>query len=164
MREIVLMVCYEIIFAISIITFSLYSGVESLVMFDQTFLLFKLPLASLCLLIVALIEMRITPFDTVEAQTEIMGSVETEYSGKNLALLELSKALRFTFFIFLIVTLFFGLKNILWFSVVSVIMLFVFIFLQATTCRYRLDQIFKTLIFVLLIAVIEFIRISYLMW
>ncbi|KYK35656.1 MAG: hypothetical protein AYK18_02725 [Theionarchaea archaeon DG-70] len=164
MRETILMVCYEIIFAIVIITFVLYTNIESLLFFNQTFLLLKLPLASLSLFIVALIEMRITPFDTVEAQTEIIGSVETEYSGRSLALLELSKILKFTFFIFLINMLFFGFKDILIFFGISLVMLFLFTFLQATTCRYRLDQTFKLLIFVLLLAVIELIRINYLVW
>jgi len=164
MRETTLMVCYEIIFAIVIITFALYTNIESLMSFNQNFLFLKLPLASLCLFIVGLVEMRITPFDTVEAPTEIIGSVETEYSGRGLALLEISKALKFTFFIFLITMLFFGFKGVLMFSIVSLIMLFIFTFLQATTCRYRLDQTFNLLIFVLLLAVIELIRINYLVW
>ncbi len=164
MRETTLMICYEIIFAIVIITFVLYTNIESLMSFNQNFLFLKLPLASLCLFIVGLVEMRITPFDTVEAPTEIIGSVETEYSGRGLALLEISKALKFTFFIFLITMLFFGFKDILIFSIVSLIMLFIFTFLQATTCRYRLDQTFNLLIFVLLLAVIELIRINYLVW
>ena len=164
MRETVLMVCYEIIFAVVIITFILYTNIESLISLNQTFLFLKLPLASLSLIIVALIEMRITPLDTVEAQTEIMGSVETEFSGKGLALLEISKDLKSVFFIFLITILFFGFKDVLIFSLISLIMLFVFTFLQATTCRYRLDQTFNLLIFILLLAIIELIRINYLVW
>lgn len=164
MRETTLMICYETIFAIVIITFVLYTNIESLMSFNQNFLFLKLPLASLCLFIVGLVEMRITPFDTVEAPTEIIGSVETEYSGRGLALLEISKALKFTFFIFLITMFFFGFKDVLIFSIVSLIMLFIFTFLQATTCRYRLDQTFNLLIFVLLLAVIELIRINYLVW
>jgi len=164
MREIILMVCYEIIFAIVIITFILYTNIESLMGLNQTLLFLKLPLASLCLFVVALVEMRITPLDTVEAQTEIMGSVETEYSGKDLALLEISKDLKFTFFIFLIATLFFGFENVLIFSLISLVLLFIFTFLQATTCRYRLDQTFNLLIFVLLLAVIELLRINYFAW
>ena len=164
MRETILMVCYEIIFAIVIVTFVLYSNIESLMSLNQTFLFWKLPLASLSLLVVALVEMRITPLDTVEAQTEIMGSVETEYSGESLALLEISKSLKFTFFIFLITMFLFGFKDVLIFSLTSLVMLFAFTFCQATTCRYRLDQTFNLLIFVLLLAVIELIRINYLVW
>lgn len=164
LRETTLMICYEIIFAIVIITFVLYTNSISLLYLNQEFLFLKLPLASLCLFIVGLIEMRITPLDTVEANTEIMGSVETEYSGRGLALLEISKALKFTFFILLITNLFFGFKDIVVFTIISLVMLFIFTFLQATTCRYRLDQTFNILIFVLLLAVIELIRINYLVW
>ncbi len=164
MRETILMICYEIIFAVGIITFVLYTNIESLIYLNQTLLFLKLPLVSLSLIIVALTEMRITPLDTVEAQTEIMGSVETEFSGRGLALLEISKDLKFVFFIFLINILFFGFKDVLIFSLISLIMLFIFTFLQATTCRYRLDQIFNLLVFILLLAVIELIRINYFVW
>jgi NADH-quinone oxidoreductase subunit H len=163
MRETLLMVCYEIIFAITILTFLLFAGVQFLSDFNRTFMLLKLPIASACLFVIALLESKITPFDTVEAQTEIMGSVETEYSGRSLAFLEISKCLKLTFFVFLTSMLFFGFKNLLFF-ITSLGMLFVFTFMQATTCRYRVDQVFRILIVVLLFAVVELIRINYIVW
>jgi len=164
MRELILMICYEAIFVVGIFTFILFSNIETLTDFNQTWLIYRLPIASVCLFIVALVEMRITPLDTVEAPTEIMGSVETEYSGRSLAFLEISKALKSAFFIFLLSMLFFGIKNIVMFSIFSLIMLFVFIFTQATTCRYRVDQTFNLLMIVLLLVVIEFVRINYIVW
>ena len=164
MRDIILMVCYEIIFVIALFSFIVYSNVQSLAYFNQTFAFWRLPLASICLTVVALVEMKITPFDSPEAQTEIMGGIETEYSGRNLAFLELSKYLKFTFFIFLTTLLFFGIKDIIIFFVISFVMLFLFTLCQVTTCRYRLDQTLRILIFVLLLAVIEFIRIKFIVW
>lgn len=163
MRETVLMLCYEIILAVTILTFVLFANVQSLVDFEETFMLLKLPLASACLFIVALLESRITPFDTVEAPTEIMGSVETEYSGKSLAFIQVSRNLKFTFFVFLTAMLFFGFKGLLFF-VTSLGMLFIFTFTQATTCRYRMDQVFRILMVVLFFAVVEMIRINYVVW
>jgi formate hydrogenlyase subunit 4 len=164
MRETVLMLCYEIILAITILTFVLFANVQSLADFDETFMLLRLPIASACLFIIALLVSRMTPFDTVEAPTEIVGSVETEYSGKDLALLEISKNLKFTFFIFLTTMLFFGFQDSLYFFITSLGMLFVFTFTQATTCRYRMDQVFRILIIVLFFAVVEMIRINYIVW
>jgi len=164
LRETLLMVCYEIIFVIAIFTFMVYTNESSLVEFQQRLIILKLPLVSFSLFFVALVEMRITPMDTVEAYTEISGSVETEYSGKELALLEISKCMKFTFFILLTTSLFFGFQNLILFSATTLAMLFIYTFLQATTCRYRLDQVFNLLIFLLFLSVIDLIRIHYFMW
>ncbi len=164
MRDMTLMLCYEIIFAIVIFTFVVFADIQSLVEFNESWMLLKLPIASACLFIIALVETRITPFDTVEAHTEIIGSVETEFSGRSLAFFEISNGLRLAFFVFLTSLLFFGFEDLLTFSIVSLVMLFVLTFTQATTCRYRLDQTLKILIIVLFFAVFELIRINFIVW
>jgi len=164
MRETILMVCYEIIFVIAIFTYMIYTSNTSFADFQQRFLFWKLPLVSFSLFFVALVEMRITPMDTVEAYTEIAGSVETEYSGKGLALIGMSKYMKFTFFILLTNFLFFGFQNLFWFVGATLAMLFMYIFLQATTCRYRLDQTFNLLVFLLFFSVVDLIRINYFVW
>ena len=164
MRDMTLMLCYEIIFAVVIFTFVTYADIQSLVDFNESWMLLKLPIASACLFIIALVETRITPFDTVEAQTEIIGSVETEFSGKSLAFLEISNSLRLAFFVFLTTLLFFGFKDLLTFSMMSLFMLFVLTFCQATTCRYRMDQTLKILMVILFFAVFELIRINFIVW
>ena len=164
MRDMTLMLCYEIIFAIVIFTFITFAGIQSLAEFNESWMIWRLPIASVCLFIIALVETRITPFDTVEAHTEIIGSVETEFSGRSLAFFEISNGLRLAFFVFLTTLLFFGFKDLLTFSIISLIMLFVLSFTQATTCRYRIDQTFKILIVVLFFAVIELIRINFIVW
>jgi len=142
----------------------IYTNENSLAEFQQRLIILKLPLVSFSLFFVTLVEMRITPMDTVEAYTEISGSVETEYSGKELALLEIPKCMKFTFFILLTTSLFFGFQNLILFSATTLAMLFIYTFLQATTCRYRLDQVFNLLIFLLFLSVIDLIRIHYFMW
>lgn len=164
MRDMTLMLCYEIIFAIVIFTFVVFTGIQTLADFNESWMIWKLPIASICLFIIALVETRITPFDTVEAHTEIIGSVETEFSGSSLAFFEISSGLRLAFFVFLTTLLFFGFNNLLIFSIMSLLMLFVLTFTQATTCRYRMDQTLKILIIVLFFAVIELIRINIIVW
>jgi len=164
MRDMTLMLCYEVIFAIVIFTFVIFMDIQTLADLNGSWLIWRLPIASACLFIIALVETRITPFDTVEAHTEIIGSVETEFSGRSLAFFEISNGLRLAFFVFLTALLFFGFRNLLMFSITSLTMLFVLTFTQATTCRYRMDQTLDILITVLFFAVIELIRINFIVW
>ena len=164
MRDIVLMVCYETIFVVSIFSFIVYSNVDSIGSLDQRFLVLRLPLASVCLFVVALLESRITPLDTIEATTEIMGGVETEYSGKYLALLNIAKYLKFTFFVFLLSKLLFGFSSLLLFSLSSLAVLFILVLSQATTSRYSFDQTLNLLKVFVFIAVLEFVRIRFVVW
>lgn len=164
MRDIVLMVCYETIFVVSIFSFIVYSNVDSIGDLDQRFLVLRLPLASVCLFVVALLESRITPLDTIEATTEIMGGVETEYSGKYLALLNVAKYLKFTFFVFLLSKLLFGFSSLLLFSLSSLAILFILVLSQATTSRYTFNQTLNLLKMFVFIAVLEFVRIRFVVW
>jgi formate hydrogenlyase subunit 4 len=164
MRDISLMLCYEIIFAIIIFTFVTFTRIRSLADFNSEWMILKLPIASICLFIITLVETRITPYDTVEAYTEIIGSAETEFSGKGLAFFEISKNLKLAFFVFLTTLLFFGFKDLITFSIISLIMLFALTFIEATTCRYRMDQTLNVLIIVLFFAILELIRINFIVW
>lgn len=163
-RELTLMVCYEIVFTIVIITIFVFNNVISLSQFNSLFLFWKLPIAAVCFFYVALVEIRVTPYDTVEAYTEVLESVKSEYSGKGLAFLEFAKALKLIFFAMLAVFLFIGLDNLLLFFILSILMVIVFAFTQATTCRYRIDQVFKIFTIVLVFAIIEFVRIKFIIW
>lgn len=164
MRELILSVCYEMIFAISLVTFFVFNSILSFHEFNHTWMILRLPLASVCLLIVGLVETRITPFDTVEAPTEIMGSAETEYSGVELAFMEMGKYLKLTFFVLLTTMLLFGFQEITLFFLTALGMLFLFTFTQATTSRYRADQTLRVLMLVLILVIFEFIRIKYIVW
>jgi formate hydrogenlyase subunit 4 len=164
MRDISLMLCYELIFAIIIFTFVSFTGIQSLSNFNGEWIILKLPIASICLFVITLVETRITPYDTVEAYTEIIGSAETEFSGRGLAFFELSKNLKLAFFVFLTTILFFGFKDLITFSILSLVILFALTFTEATTCRYRLDQTLNILITVLFFAIFELIRIKFIVW
>ena len=164
MRDMLLMICYEVALTISLFSFIVYSDVLSLNQLNESWMILKLPLASLCLLVVALVETRITPFDTAEAESEIMGSVETEYSGKGLGFIEMSRQLKLLFFVIMLTKFLFNPVGILSFVLFSILIFFILLFSQATTARYRMDQTFNILLIVLILSVIEFIRLYLLVW
>ena len=164
MRELILMLSYELILAVTLITIFVFNNILSVAQFDSFFLFWKLPIATVCFLSVVFMGIRVTPYDTVEATTEILESVKSEYSGKGLAFLELAKSLKLAFFAILTVFLFIGEIHLLLFFIVSILMVILFSFTQATTCRYRLDQTLNIFIFILVLALIEFTRIKFIIW
>jgi len=164
MRDMLLMICYEVALTISLFSFIVYSDVLSLSQLNESWMILKLPLASLCMIVVALVETRITPFDTAEAEPEIMGSVETEYSGKGLGFIEMSRQLKLLFFVVMLTKFLFNPVGILSFVLFSILIFFILLFSQVTTARYRMDQTFNILLMVLILSVIEFIRLYVLVW
>lgn len=160
MREMILMVVYEITLAVVIFSFMIKAGVISLAGFNSSFMLLSLPISSIALVIIAFVELHITPFDTSEAGPEIMAGTETEYSGKNLALIEITKYFKRLFFVLVVPFFLFGTQNLLLFAALTFVFLFIFTIAQATTSRYRVDQAFKVYLGVMFVVLIEFILIS----
>jgi formate hydrogenlyase subunit 4 len=158
MREMILMIVYEITLVIVIFNFIMRAGVLSFADFQSTLMLLSLPLSSIGLLIVSLVEVHITPFDTTEAKTEIMGGSRTEYSGRNLALMNLSMFMKRMFFILFLPMLLFG-RDMIILIPMSIVFLFVYVLAQATTSRYRVDQAFKVYFYVMILVLIDFILI-----
>jgi len=158
MREMILMVVYEITLVLAVFNFLIKSNILSFAVFNSYLLIFSLPLSSFALMVVSLLEVHITPFDTTEAPTEIMSGSRTEYSGKNLAWMNLSMFMKRLFFIFLVPFLLFG-RDLIIILPMSIIFLFIYTFLRATTPRYRVDQAFKIYAIVMFIVLIEFILV-----
>ena len=158
MREMILMVVYEIVLVLTLFTFIIKVGILSFADFNSTLLLLSLPISSAGLIIVSLLELHVTPFDTTEAPTEIMSGSRTEYSGRNLAFMNMAMFTKRLFFVFLLSLLLFG-RDLLLLSIMSIIFLFIYTFLQATTSRYRVDQAFKVYVIVMIFVLIEFILV-----
>jgi formate hydrogenlyase subunit 4 len=158
MREMILMIVYEITLVVSVVNFILKSNILSLANLNSSFLFLSLPLSSLGLFLVYLVELHVTPFDTTEAQTEIMAGSKTEYSGKNLAFMELATYMKRLFFIFFIPLVLFG-RDLIIILPLSVAFLFLYTFLQATTSRYRVDQALNFYIVVLFLVLLEFVLV-----
>lgn len=164
MRDMLLMICYEVALTVCIFSFIIYTDAFSLSQVNQSWLIFKLPLVSICMIVITLVETRITPFDTTDAEPEIMGSVETEFSGRSLGLLELSRQLRLLFFILLLIRFLFNPVIAVSFVLLFILVFFILLFSEATSARFRADQAFNWLIIVLMLSVIGFIRIHFLVW
>jgi len=91
-REVELMLANEIPFILG--TFALaifYKSLSVQAMMGPNLLLN--PFAALAFFIAILVKLRVRPFDIAEADSEIVGGLTTEYSGKLLGVLEITKIL-----------------------------------------------------------------------
>ncbi len=150
MRDVAQLVSYEIPLALSVIGVVLIAGSLSLteIVEAQTvpFILLQ-PLGFLIFFICSLAEMNRTPFDLVEADSEIVAGYNIEYSGMKWAtffLMEYAEALAISA---IITTLFLGgwigplLPPFLWFVIKVVAVFFVIVWIRGTVPRLRIDQV-----------------------
>jgi NADH-quinone oxidoreductase subunit H len=105
-------------------------------------------------LIAATAELNRPPFDLVEAEQELVGGFQTEYSSFRFALFYLAEFMNTITMSAIIVTLFFGgpagpilfglpgwLSGLVWFSLKLFVFLFIFVWTRATLPRFRYDQL-----------------------
>ncbi|MFC1875393.1 NADH-quinone oxidoreductase subunit NuoH [Chloroflexota bacterium] len=150
MRDVAQLVSYEIPLVLSIIGVVLIAGSLSLteIVEAQTvpFILLQ-PLGFLIFFIGSLAEMNRTPFDLVEADSEIVAGYNIEYSGMKWAtffLMEYAETLTLSA---IITTLFLGgwsgplLPPFLWFIIKVVTVFFVIVWIRGTVPRLRIDQV-----------------------
>ena len=98
-------------------------------------------------------ELNRPPFDTVEAEQELVGSFQTEYSGFRFAIFYLAEFLNCVTMSAIIVTFFLGGPNgpvpigpgwiwgFVWFFIKLVIVLYAFVWTRAAVPRVRYDQL-----------------------
>jgi NADH-quinone oxidoreductase subunit H len=100
-------------------------------------------------------EMNRPPFDLTEAEQELVGGYQTEYSSMRFAMYYLAEFLATVVMSAIIVTLFLGgprglfdipvipnaLEGVLWFLVKVALFLFCYVWLRATLPRFRYDQL-----------------------
>jgi NADH-quinone oxidoreductase subunit H len=104
--------------------------------------------------IAATAELNRPPFDLVEAEQELVGGFQTEYSSFRFALFYLAEFMNTITMSAIIVTLFFGgpagpiwfglpgwLWGLVWFSLKLFVFLFIFVWTRATLPRFRYDQL-----------------------
>lgn len=103
---------YEIPLIISIVTPALIAGSLSFagIVAAQTpyWFIFLAPVSFACFIVAALAELEKPPFDIPNASTEIVAGWMTEFSGRPLAFLKLTKSLSYVVLSALAVTLFLG--------------------------------------------------------
>jgi len=110
------------------------------------------PFVIFCLAATA--ELNRPPFDLVEAEQELVGSFQTEYSGFRFAIFYLAEFLNAITMAAIIVTLFLGGPNgptpnvgpgwawgFVWFFLKIIVILYVFVWTRASVPRVRYDQL-----------------------
>ncbi len=150
MRDVAAVVSYEIPMVLSLVGVVLLTGSLSLnqIVLAQNipFILIQ-PLGFLLYFIAACAEINRSPFDLLEADSEIVAGFHTEYSGMKFAmfyLVEYAEALAISA---IITTLFLGgwrgplLPPWLWFMIKVVIVFFFMVWTRTTLPRVRIDQL-----------------------
>lgn len=150
MRAFAQMVSYEIPLFLSIVGVVLASGSLSLskIVQEQTIpFILIMPLGFLIYFISALAELNRTPFDLMEAESEIVAGYHTEYSGMKFAMFFLGEYAYTLAISAIAATLFLGgwkgpfLPPVLWFLGKVFIIFFLILWIRSTLPRIRVDQL-----------------------
>ncbi len=151
MRGVAMLCSYEVPMALSIIGVVLIANSMSLYDVVQAqkvpFLLVQ-PLGFLVFLAAASAEMSRTPFDQIEAESELGAGYHTEYSGMKFAIFQLAEFMAPIVTSIIAVTLFFGgtrgfdpIPGQVWFVLKVLVVIFGLLWVRATWPRLRIDQI-----------------------
>ncbi len=150
MRNVAAVVSYEIPLVISILGVVLIAGSLSLNQIvlaqDIPFILLQ-PLGFLIFFIAGCAEINRSPFDLMEADSELVAGFHTEYSGMKFALFYLMEYAEAVAISAIIATLFLGgwrgplLPPWLWFLIKVIAVFFVMVWTRTTFPRVRIDQL-----------------------
>lgn len=101
-------------------------------------------------IICLLAELELRPFDIPEAETEIVGGWQVEFSGKKLLLLVIGRDIKMVLAAALLTSLFLGgaagpwpIPPIGWFIIKTVVCVFILSNLSVLLARYRIDQMLR---------------------
>ncbi len=151
MRGVAMLISYEVPMALAITGVLLLGGslaLSSIVEAQQVPFLLVQPLGFLVFLAAASAEMSRTPFDQIEAESELGAGYHTEYSGMKFAIFQLAEFMAPIITALILVTLYLsGAKAVgpipgqLMFVGKVVIVVFGMLWVRATWPRLRVDQI-----------------------
>ena len=150
MRVIAQVVSYEIPLALSIIGVVLLTGnlsINSIVESQNIPFILLQPLGFIIYFIAALAEINRTPFDLLEAESEIVAGFNIEYSGIKFALFFLTEYAEALAISAIIATIYLGgwrgplLPPILWLLIKMVGVFILIIWVRSTLPRIRIDQV-----------------------
>jgi NADH-quinone oxidoreductase subunit H len=150
MRSVAQMVSYEMPLVLSLIGVVLMTGSLSMIKIVEAqsipFILLQ-PLGFAIFFVGALAEMNRSPFDLLEADSEIVAGYHTEYSGMKFAMFYMGEFGHTVMYASIIATLFLGgwqgpfLPPIIWLLIKMFVVYFVIIWIRATMPRLRVDQL-----------------------
>ncbi len=148
-RAVAQLISYEIPALLSVTIVVMVAGTMStvgIVQAQDVPFLFVLPLAALVFLLSGVAEVGRTPFDLLEAESEIVAGFHIEYSGMKFALVFLGEFVHALVVSALFAVLFLGgwrgpwLPPYLWTLIKTGLGVFLFFWLRATLPRIRIDQ------------------------
>jgi NADH-quinone oxidoreductase subunit H len=148
-RAVAQLISYEIPAVFSVVVVVMVAGTMStvgIVQAQDVPYLFVLPLAALVFLISGVAEVGRTPFDLLEAESEIVAGFHIEYSGMKFALIFMGEFVHALVVSALFAVLFLGgwqgpwLPPYLWTLVKIALGIFLFFWLRATLPRIRIDH------------------------
>ena len=150
MRDVAQLISYEIPLVLSIMGVVLIAGSLSMTKIVEAqsvpFILLQ-PLGFLIFFLGALAEINRTPFDLLEADSEIVAGYNVEYSGMKFAMFFLAEYCEALAISAIITTLFLGgwrgslLPPFLWFLIKVFAVFFLIIWIRSTIPRLRIDQV-----------------------
>ncbi len=149
------MISYELAMSLSLIGVLILAGTTSLdgIVNAQYRLWFFLPQFVGCIIyvITAVAETNRTPFDLVEAETELVGGFHTEYSGLRFGLFFIAEYVNMLTVSCIATLLFFGgwnapfgltmVPGVVWFVLKVLCFMFFYIWIRATLPRLRYDRL-----------------------
>ncbi|HMK48339.1 MAG TPA: complex I subunit 1 family protein [Methanocella sp.] len=144
-REIELMLANEIPFILGCFALAIYWNTLSITKMME-FNIIRNPFAATAFFIAMLVKLRVRPFDIAEADSEIVGGLTTEYSGKLLGVLEITKVLMLFSLSALFVDLFLWIPNATGIIALTLFLAEVFLVgisigvVNALFARFRIDQ------------------------
>lgn len=153
-RSVAQLISYEIPLVISLLIPILLARtlyMQELVISQQVWFIVMAPLAALIFFISALAELGRTPFDLVEAESEIVAGFHTEYSGMKFAMFFLAEFINTLFMAALFTTVFLGgwrgpfveqapLLGLFYFLLKSLLVYCAIVWVRGTLIRFRIDQ------------------------
>ena len=151
MRAVAVLVSYEIPLVLSIMGVVLVVGSMSLndiVMAQSSWpMILYQPLGFIILFIAVSAELNRTPFDLLEAESEIIAGFHTEYSGMKFVLFLTAEGVALVGYAAVIATLFLsgwegpGFPGYIWLIIKILFLFSIFVWTRATLPRLRIDQV-----------------------
>jgi formate hydrogenlyase subunit 4 len=150
-REVLLMLGYEIMFLIVLSLFFYGTGFTSFQDYSSQFALTQLPLAfaSVLLMFTAFVILRVTPYDVMVAEPEISAGFFSEYSGRGLAMLEIAEFTKDLVVYMLLGFLIFGQA---WAILLAPAFMLFYMVMLTSSPRYSTLVTVKTFLFLALLA------------
>jgi NADH-quinone oxidoreductase subunit H len=134
-------IVFKIPLALSLLAVGAKVGTFDVLVLAQSSNIVLAPLAFVVFLFACLAELSLVPFDTPEAESELVAGWWTELSGTRLALFRFNHDLKYVLLAFLTTTIFLGGGEPLIFLIKSTLVVILLAYIHATSPRLRIDQI-----------------------